>query len=75
MKSYQLLIVNDPLTHKKDYEKLLINLHKSNFSNYIVFINLNSIKKRVIKKKVEIIYEKNFSKTRSLIITKLIELN
>ena len=75
MKSYQLLIVNDPLTHKKDYEKLLINLHKSNFSNYIVFINLNSNKKRVIKKKVQIIYEKNFSKTRSLIIAKLIEVN
>ena len=37
-RSYQLLIVNDPLTHKEDYEKLLVNLSKSNFENYIVYM-------------------------------------
>ena len=34
-------------------------------------INLNSDKKRIIKKKTEIIGEKNFSKTRNLLIVKL----
>ena len=72
LKSYQLLIVNDPFKHKEDYEKLLINLHQSNFNNYVIFINLSLDKRKIITKKSKIILEKNFSKTRNMIIVKII---
>ena len=74
-KNYDLLILNDPLKNPKDLSKILNNINNLDYNFFLIFINLSFDKKNIVKEKFEIIYKKEFSKTRNYIICRKNEKN
>lgn len=70
-KKYDLLIVNDPFTDKKDYKKLINKLLKERYKKHLVFINIDLNKRKIIKNFSNFFFEKKFSGSRCIIFAKL----
>lgn len=64
---YDLLIANDPLKKKRDFFFLIQQLKKIRYKTYIIFINLDLNKKKIIFNNFKIINYFNISKKRNII--------
>ena len=69
--NFDLLILNDPFVNHDDYKKLLQKFINYNYKNYLVFINLDFVKQKIVKNFCEIIEIKKFSSTRNVIFAKI----
>ena len=70
-KKYDLLIVNDPFQNKEDLQILLHKLNTLKYENFIVFINIDIEKVKIIKNYITILKFKTFSKSRNVYFTKI----
>ena len=70
-KKYDLLIVNDPFQNKEDLQILLHKLETLKYENFIIFINIDIEKVKIIKNYTKILKFKKFSKSRNVYFTKI----
>ena len=70
-KKYDLLIVNDPFQNKEDLQILLRKLETLKYENFIIFINIDIEKVKIIKNYTKILKFKKFSKSRNVYFTKI----
>ena len=64
---YQAFVINDPLKKDKDFNLLLSKLDRLNKKIFIVFININEIKQKEVKKKMNLVENLRISSSRGIL--------
>ncbi len=65
--NYQAFIINDPLKKDEDFNLLLSKLEKLNKKIFIAFININEMKQKEVKKKMNLVENFRISSSRGIL--------